>query len=503
MKTRKYGQYLLDVSLNSIGRFCFIALICGTCFFPKEIQASQNSVEVDTVLSSSIDSNVRIEVDSISGDSLFVDVPVLKKNFMRAAGGLLLVEVIPWSYSYFITKTDFAKVSFKSLKRHIPLSSWKWDNDGFTTNQFSHPYHGSLYFNSFRANGYSLLPSAAATLSGSLIWEIAGETQAPAPNDLVNTTFGGIVLGEMIHRLANKLVNNTSRGLKRKVNEVAALLINPMNGLNRIVDGKWGKPPSGNDQIDSSKIDAQFDIGIRPISEKRNMVNKGENALYGRARFLYMNGSQRREKPFDVFRVDMEVGVDDSALVNTLSVYGLIYGRELLENDRVTHQAILSANYDLFHNSSFFYGGQSVNANVMSEFKLGSKSRINTTLGIGPVILAAVPDRYLKTKETIDDERNYDYGSGLSLSGNITFDIIDRIKLSTQYTGGIIKTISGNHSNYSLHALSSELCVTFVKDISINLSSGFFNVHGKYRNFPDLKSRYSFGRISIGYHVIF
>lgn len=474
---------------NVLKRHGYLKLLFFLLLFPFSIFA-QESLLYPTGLRQ--DSLAKINNEGL------LDSMQRKPNFLRAAGGVALVQVIPWSYSYFITKTEFAKITFKSVGEHLKPSSWTWDDDQFTTNQFSHPYHGNLYFNSFRANGYGLFSSALATVSGSLIWEIAGESEPPSINDLINTSFGGIVLGEMTHRLANKLVNNNSTGLRRKTNEIFGLLINPMNGFNRILSGKWGKQPSNGGEIDSSKIDAQFDLGIRRINTDHNLIKKGENALYGRMRFFYRDGKELK-RPFDEFRVDIEAGVDDSALVNTLSVYGLLYGRELLANSRMKHSAILSANYDLFHNSSFFYGGQSVNMNLVSEFDIASNSKINTTFGVGSVLLAAVPNQYMKGGK----HRNYDYGSGLSLMGNIKADIMERLELGIQYTGGIVGTISGNHSSYSLHSLTSEFSVFIWKPFSINISAGFFTVKGNYRDHPDIKKLYSFGRVSVGYQVSF
>ncbi len=448
----------------------------------------------------------KLSITKCPQDSLTVansDLPALdsvqpKSHFLRAAGEVVLVDIIPWSFSYFIKKEENSKISFKTVGEHLKFTSWKWDDDQFATNEFSHPYHGSLYFNSFRANGYEQLPSALATVGGSFLWEIAGEREPPSINDLINTSFGGVILGEMTHRLANKLINNRSTGLRRKTNEFFGLLINPMNGFNRIISGKWGKVPSGSQDLDSSRIDAQFDLGVRTINRDHNLIKKGENSVYGRMRFLYQDKNSRREA-FDEFSVDLEAGVDDSALVNTLSVYGLLYGRELLANNRMSHSAMISANYDLFHNSSFFYGGQSININMVSEFKIASKSKLNTVIGFGPVLLAAVPDQYLKDSK----HRNYDYGSGLSLLGNIKMNVMERLILGVQYTGGIVGTISGNHSSYSLHSLSSELTVFILKPFLINMSAGFFTAKGNYRDLPDIRKLYSYGRVSVGYQVSF
>ena len=79
---------------------------------------------------------------------------------------------------------------------------WVWDLDDFVVNQVGHPYQGSNYFNTGRANGLSFYESAAVTAFGSSTWEYFGETNKPSLNDFINTTLGGIALGEMFHRAA-------------------------------------------------------------------------------------------------------------------------------------------------------------------------------------------------------------------------------------------------------------------------------------------------------------
>lgn len=56
------------------------------------------------------------------------------------------------------------------------------------------------------ANGYNVWQSSIATAVGSYVWETGGETQAPSINDFVNTTFGGILLGEMMHRVSRNII---------------------------------------------------------------------------------------------------------------------------------------------------------------------------------------------------------------------------------------------------------------------------------------------------------
>lgn len=151
----------------------------------------------------------------------------------------MLAEAVPWIIDRYLRHVDYAYISLKTVGDNIKPRSWSWDGDGFTTNQFGHPYHGSYFFNSFRANGYSFYQSAAASFVGSYIWETVAENQAPAPNDFINTGFGGLILGEMTHRLANKIIDNRAVGIRRQLSEFAAFLVNPVNGLTSPFTGAY------------------------------------------------------------------------------------------------------------------------------------------------------------------------------------------------------------------------------------------------------------------------
>lgn len=165
---------------------------------------------------------------------------IREKKFIRAGTEWFLTQAFPATFNRFITKDPYSYISFKNFIDHQRISAWDWDDNQFTTNHIDHPYHGQLYFNSFRSNGYNLLQSSLATVAGSYIWETAGETQAPSINDFVNTTFGGILLGEMLHRVSRNVIGRGRNGRNKKGNEVTAFLINPVNGLNRWLDGKSG-----------------------------------------------------------------------------------------------------------------------------------------------------------------------------------------------------------------------------------------------------------------------
>ena len=116
-------------------------------------------------------------------------------------------------------------------------NGWVWDLDDFLVNQVGHPYQGNNYFTAGRANGLSFYESAAVTAFGSGTWEYFGETNHASLNDFINTTLGGIALGEMFHR-AGWLVRNTrATGRGRLWSEIGAMALDPVTGANRFITG--------------------------------------------------------------------------------------------------------------------------------------------------------------------------------------------------------------------------------------------------------------------------
>ncbi|EEC94193.1 hypothetical protein PRABACTJOHN_04446, partial [Parabacteroides johnsonii DSM 18315] len=106
------------------------------------------------------------------------------------------LNMLVWGFDRYLVKEDWAYINGHTIKSNFKKGP-VWDTDQFTTNLFSHPYHGSLYFNAARSNGMNFWQSAPFAASGSLMWEFFMENEPPSINDMLATTFGGIELGEI------------------------------------------------------------------------------------------------------------------------------------------------------------------------------------------------------------------------------------------------------------------------------------------------------------------
>ncbi len=107
--------------------------------------------------------------------------------------------------------------------------------------------------------------------------------------------------------------------------------------------------------------------------------------------------------------------------------------------------------------------------------------------------MAAVPDAYLF------NGRNYDYGPGFAINGGAKISYGDKVTYGVNYRGGWMKTVNGNKSHHFLHAVSTELNVKVVDDLSVSAESGYFALQSNYDTHPDVTKNYPFVRLSARY----
>ncbi|HET9952497.1 MAG TPA: DUF3943 domain-containing protein [Candidatus Eisenbacteria bacterium] len=103
------------------------------------------------------------------------------------------------------------------------------DTDWWFHNYVGHPYGGSLYYNSVRAQGATVRQSFFMSMLLSTQWEYVFEAVAERPSvqDLVITPVIGSLLGEAIHRTTARMRRNGTSLLEK----VFITLFNPASAL--------------------------------------------------------------------------------------------------------------------------------------------------------------------------------------------------------------------------------------------------------------------------------
>jgi hypothetical protein len=334
----------------------------------------------------------------------------VRRNPVRAIGEIAGVNLLVWSYDRFIREggenPEF-RVSFDSVWENIK-NGFEWDNNNFGTNNFAHPWHGSLYFTAARSNGYDYWESIPFAFGGSLLWEYTGEVNNPAYNDWINTSVGGMALGESLYRLSDLLLDNTATGAGRQWREIGGLLVSPMRGINRLISGEWSRVgPNAPDRL-PNHLGLQIEIGARNESQG-SYGNQDTTGAFVSVDLDYGDPfTVDRIRPFGSFDFSLQLNTRDVATIGRIQSHALLYGRRHGEAGGPRHVVGAFQYFDYVDNRGYEFGGHTVGGTVLSRFGSDTEgTRVETELAAGVLLLGGTSSDVVSFTG-----RAYDYGSG-------------------------------------------------------------------------------------------
>lgn len=404
------------------------------------------------------------------------------QRFAPMAAEVLTLQLIPWYFNRNVAVDSTAVLSVGAWRRNLVLG-FEWDPGNFETNMFMHPVHGNLYFNAGRTNGYSFFESSALAWAGSLMWEMFGENNRPAINDWINTSMGGITIGEVVWRGSRALLDNRATGTARAWRELGHFFVNPVGAFNRLWRGETmrvGANPDG--RFPSSFRSALF-FGIRSVGDT-SVPESGRNIPYVDLRFAYGDHLRDLDHPFDAFTVHVEINGSRAHTVARVRVDGTLYGKLWKESARARHVFGVEQHYDYFNNETYVVGGQSFGVTLRSRFRLRDPLTLQTLLEPFGAAIWAVSSEYADVTG-----RDYDFGSGAGVRTKAELFFGDANVLSLAYTGVYSHTLNGAVSNHLLHMVSVGLQAPILKGFGGAMEFVLFARNSFYRDFDDVHER--------------
>jgi hypothetical protein len=379
-------------------------------------------------------------------------------------------------------------------------NGWVWDLDDFTVNQVGHPYQGSNYFNAGRANGLSFYESAAVTAFGSATWEYFGETNLPSLNDLINTTIGGVALGEMFHRAAWLVRDTKATGSGRLWREIAATALDPVTGYNRFRRGdasRVGEKPS--DMVPSS-LAALTSAGVLfRGNEASAFTAAGQpfletDLLYGDLQ------SGRSRTPYEAFAVRLRFG--GGRAFSEARVRGRLLGQPF-SGGKVQFNVLQS--YDYQTNDAYSTGSQSFEGALIVSHPLSSRTSVSIMGWGGLTILGAIDSLPPGVTETPDEEeepsggqgvsegpRYYDYGPGSNFGALAVFARDRRTFAAVFYEGRHLYSLDGVRANHFLQRVRVDLMVPIRGPLGIGSSAEYFHRHSYFQDAGRTEQKYRY-----------
>lgn len=414
-----------------------------------------------------------------------------EKRFGTALLELAAIQFIPWANAKWIQKPGWANVGANVWWYNLE-HGWEYDGDSFVTNNFTHPYHGNIYFNAARTNGFNFWESIPFAFGGSLFWEYFAEIYRPAFNDWINTSISGFNLGEMTYRVANLITDNTAHGSDRIWQEIFAGILNPVRVFNRIISGEVSQVHP-NTNLHRQPVKLYVDGGMRRIVQKGSDIldSASVEGLLG----LRLNYGDVLESdlniPFSAFTLWGHVSNGSNFLTELHSV-GLLAGWKLGGNR--FHKEVFSINvsYDFLYNPAFEFGAPSFTFNFTLKNMLDDKTYLRSDLGLVAVIMGSTSTEFFYGY----DGRNYDFGPGpgIRLNSRVTDGKWNYISVS--YTGAMIFTMSGTpESSHYLHDAVIEGQLPVNDHFAIGLAFEYYWRNSFYKLNEDAKRGSPIGRV--------
>jgi hypothetical protein len=418
-----------------------------------------------------------------------------KRYFWPAAFNVLALELIPNYFNWNVSDDTTAVLSTTSWRRNIQRG-FEYDPNNLTTNMFAHPYHGNVYYNAGRSNGYNYWESSTFAFAGSFIWEMFGENNLGAINDWAMTSLGGITIGEALHRAAILVRNNESRGAGRAFSELGGFLLDPVGGFNRAWRGEMSKFGPNPEERYPERYRSSITFGGRTVSEGR-LSSADPTTGYFEFRADYGDPMQDYAKPFDNFMINFQYNADDASPIGVFQVHGGLWGRQLKRSDNAWHVFTVDQIYDYANNNAYEMGDMAFGATLRSRWRLSDNLNIGGIVQPNIAIVTAISSEYAGFTG-----RSYDFGSGfgLRLAAALSGKGVDY--LTVGYRGFFTHTMNGAKGNQIVHFAFARARYRIWRSVGLSADWILYMRESFYKDFPDIHRRNPEFRLGLSFFVI-
>ncbi len=344
---------------------------------------------------------------------------------------IVLQDAFVWGWDRFVLRKDYAKTGPSYWKRNY-REGWKWDDNHFAINFFGHPYQGSMYYSSARSAGYGFYESYFFTLTGSYIWEMFCETEYPAPNDLIATSVGGTIYGEMLYRISTRALAKPDAGVLENIFAFAA---SPFAYIQEWVNG----PSPTNPGYAPMEWSVLAGVGRRFGNEYRydqDADDRSDNdwnspsVFYG-LNLAYGRPDRKIRQPFEYFTFSFSQDQSEDGMMMRVSSTGKLANINLHADNRNWVDLGTYLHFDTFYGdlvemSALSIGlGAEVSVNLSKNFHF-QMSHMPSYVLLGSSdfnydeVLAKADSNYKKT-------RDYQYSLGFNYKASIKLGFAHRL----------------------------------------------------------------------------
>ena len=415
----------------------------------------------------------------------FAPEPSFLRRSSFTAGGILAGNLALAGWNRYVRDADYARIDAETIWNNL-AHEWVWDDDNFQVNQIGHPVQGAMYYSLARANGFDYLGGLLWTTAGSVHWEYFMETEPPAINDLVTTSMGGAMLGEMTWRLAEDISGESSGDLGGWARRSAAFLVNPVYGLDRLINGMPRRKlaPKRRSRLMGLRIVTGKSFGKGLMRTEGDVPASAPEATVPVATtsLRLAHGDPFESKaPFEHFALSVGLSVL-SHPVSNVGVRAQVWRLPEMESERSRHSLHFAQNFDYIDGGLYRLAASSIGAEWLGEAELGREWILRSRVQPIFILLGAASTDYY-----VNVERDYNFGMGPGWKTGFHLGRAGTGSLSAFADRYWIRTQSGADGTEIIDIYSVELVKDIWKGFGIGLSWHRYDRAGYYVEFPDAR----------------
>jgi hypothetical protein len=421
---------------------------------------------------------------------LLNDDPIYNKRqpIWKPAAEVVGVNMVFAGFNRYIAKADYGYISPKTWKHNLKTGP-EWDTDEFGINFIGHPYQGTLYYNAARTQGYNFWQSAPFAVAGSLSWEYFGENTLPSYNDMIYTPLNGIALGEIFYRISSNILDDRTRGRERAIREIAAGIINPVRGVNRLLQGKTSTL-TNKEVYQKEPLNFTLFAGVHRLNNEQNDVfGEGGNKAMISGQLDYGNPFEdRKRKPFDIFRlrVELSYGTKDTigGIINNITGYGNLFSRNDQLGKLAVHTGIFQY-YDYWNTRNFDLGALSFGGGVLTKLPITKQINLYTNVHLGVIPLAGNSTRFAPDSVGL---RDYVFANGFQGKIETTLSLGKYISAALVYHHFWLHTFEGLEGTNSIGIIRPRVTLKIYKNLSLGYEHFGYSTNRKLKDYADQQS---------------
>lgn len=239
------------------------------------------------------------------------------------------------------------------------------------------------------------------------MWEFLGEIEPASEIDLNTTSYGGVYLEELTHRLSMHFLNGDKTRKHKILRHIAAWLINPASLLNASLH---------QDVMKHFKRSTQNDFPLRTsisFGGSYKLLNDGPNLSNFHVDYQLTHGSLFNRptfNPFDFFRLRswLDIRSDNRRvpLFLNISSHAPIWKKDINYNSLIA----VSQHFDFMHKPSFKLGAMSITADYYAKFSLPGQSLYIGSIKAGLLTFGSSNSEaaeYINSLKDVPVKRNY------------------------------------------------------------------------------------------------